>query len=87
MFGLNGVYRDKEIFAVLPRTRTMNAPNSIAFRLARRSTKITGRMQKDERIVLPAPRAKWISFIIESELDISDALQWLALAYREAAKN
>lgn len=87
MFGLIGLYRDKQIFAVLPLTRTMDAPNSIAFRLARRSANIIARMQKDERIIAPAATAKWISFIIDSELDIHGALQWLALTYREAAKN
>lgn len=87
MFGLVGLYHSKKIFAVLPRTRTMDAPNSIAFRLRKRSADIADRMKKDKRIITPTPTAKWISFIMESESDIHDALQWLALAYREAIKN
>lgn len=87
MFGLTGLYHHKKIFAVLPRTRTMDTPNSIAFRLPKRSGKITERMKKDERVIIPTPEAKWISFIVESETDIHDALQWLAHAYDEAVKN
>lgn len=87
MFGLNGLYHGDKIFAALPRTRTMDAPNSIAFRLPKRSADIVKRMKKDERIITPTPTAKWISFIMESDSDIHDALQWLALAYREAVKN
>jgi hypothetical protein len=87
MFGLTGLFHHKNIFAVLPRTRTMDTPNSIAFRLPKRSGKITERMKKDERVIIPTPEAKWISFIVESETDIHDALQWLAHAYDEAVKN
>lgn len=86
MFGLNGLYRGRIIFAVLPRTRAMDAPDSISFRLPRRSHPITAELRKDERIVAPMPNAKWISFVIHSDADIHDALNWLALAYRGAAK-
>jgi hypothetical protein len=33
MFGLTALYRARKIFAVLPRTRCMDVPNSIAFKL------------------------------------------------------
>lgn len=87
MFGLAGLYHNNKIFAVLPRTRTMNTPNSVAFRLLKRSGDVTERMKNDERVVIPTPEAKWISFVVESESDIHDALQWLAHAYGEAVKN
>jgi hypothetical protein len=86
MFGLNGLYRGRKIFGVLPRTRAMDAPDSIAFRLPRKSQRITALLRKDERIVAPTPDAKWISFVIRTDTDIHHALNWLALAYREAAK-
>jgi hypothetical protein len=85
MFGLNGLYRKGRIFAVLPRTRAMDAADSIAFRFNTRSERIDSRLRGDKRIVAPAPDAKWISFIIESDADIHDALNWLELAYEEAA--
>src|SRR5688572_19684161 len=87
MFGFTGLYHGKKIFAALPRTRTIDTPNSIAFRLSRRSRDITEKLKKDERVIISTPEAKWISFIVESEADIHDALQWLGHAYAEAVKN
>ena len=87
MFGMNGLYRGPRIFAALPRTRTLHTPNSIAFRLLKRSSNITKRMKNDQRVIMPTPEAKWISFVVESETDIHDALQWLVHAYDEAGKN
>lgn len=86
MFGMTGLYRDKSIFAALPRTRALEAPDSISFRFARRSARITARIRDDERISDSRPEAKWISFSIHSEDDIHDALNWLSVAYREAGK-
>ena len=58
MFGFTGLYHDKKIFAALPRTRTLETPNSIAFRLPRRSRDITRRMKDDGRVIIPAPEAR-----------------------------
>lgn len=87
MFGLNGIYRGANIFAALPRTRAMDVPDSIAFRLLKRSRPVMDKLDKDKRIVASTPEAKWISFVMESESDIHAALDWLALAYRQAAKS
>jgi len=87
MFGLNGIYRGSNIFAVLPRTRAMDVPDSIAFRLLKRPRHIIAELHKDKRIVASTPEAKWISFVIQSDSEIHAALNWLALAYRQAAKS
>lgn len=87
MFGLNGIYRGSNIFAVLPRTRAMDAPDSIAFRLLKRPRHIMAELRKDKRIVASTPNAKWISFVMQSDSDIHAALNWLALAYRQAVKS
>ena len=87
MFGLNGIYRGPNIFAVLPRTRAVDVPDSIAFRLLKRPRKIMEELRNDERIVTPTPEAKWISFVIESDAEIHAALNWLTLAYRQAVKS
>jgi hypothetical protein len=87
MFGLNGIYRGTNIFAVLPRTRAMDIPDSIAFRLLKRTRHITAELHNDKRIVKSTPEAKWISFVMESDSEIHAALNWLALAYRQAAKS
>jgi luciferase-like monooxygenase len=86
MFGLNALYRGRKIFAVLPRTRAMDAPDSIAFRLAHRRASVVERLREDKRIICPHAQGKWISFIIESEADLHDVLQWLELAFRAAGK-
>ena len=84
MFGMTGLYSGRKIFAVLPRTRALNVPDSIGFRLLNRSQQIVTDLEKDERIVTPTPPGKWISFVIQSDADIHGALNWLALAYRQA---
>jgi len=87
MFGLNGIYRGSKIFAVLPRTRAMDVPDSIAFRLLKRPPHIMDELRKDKRIVASTPDAKWISFVMQSDSEIHAALNWLALAYRQAVKS
>jgi hypothetical protein len=87
MFGLNGIYRGPNIFAVLPRTRAMEVPDSIAFRLLKRPRNIIDQLANDKQIVNSTPDAKWISFVIESDAEIHTALKWLELAYRQAVKS
>ena len=87
MFGLNGIYRGRNIFAVLPRTRALDVPDSIAFRLLKRPQHIMEKLRKDKQILASTPGAKWISFVMESESEIHAALNWLALAYRQAVKS
>jgi hypothetical protein len=86
MFGMTALYRDQNIFAALPRTRALDAPDSIALRFPRRSGRMISKLREDKRILLPSPNAKWISFVIHSEQDIHDALNWLSAAFREAGK-
>ena len=85
MFGLNGIYRGPNIFAVLPRTRAMDVPDSIAFRLLKRPQRIMNELGKDKRIVASTQDAKWISFVMQSDSDIHAAVNWLALAYQQAS--
>jgi len=87
MFGMTGLYSGRKIFAVLPRTRALDVPDSIGFRLLKRPPQIVAELQNDERIVMPTPAGKWISFVIQSDADIHGALNWLALAYRQAHKS
>src|SRR6185295_8891006 len=84
MFGLNGLYRGPNIFAVLPRTRAMDVPDAIAFRLSKRPQHIMDELRKDKRIIAPTADAKWISFVMHSDSEIHAALKWLSLAYRQA---
>src|SRR5437763_9311715 len=49
MFGLTGFYRGKTIFAAVPKTRCLNTPNSVIFKLPKDS-KWRVEVAKDSRI-------------------------------------
>ena len=87
MFGMVAVYRKSNIFALLPGNRALDEPNSIGFSLLNPSQRILNRMYKDERIISHTAGSKWVSFALHSEADIPDALEWFALAYRQAGKS
>jgi hypothetical protein len=85
MFGLTALYRKKRIFAVLPQTRGMESPNSVAFRLANPSPRMLARVRKEPRILKPITETqRWFSFEFSSDLDLRDALGWLTRAYEAA---
>jgi hypothetical protein len=88
MFGLAGFYREKVIFAALPRTRALTSPNSFIFKFNPMPPALSQRAKKDPRInsERQTPGAKWYSFELHSTDDIKDALWWLNQAY-EAAKS
>jgi hypothetical protein len=85
MFGLTAVYRARRIFAVLPRTRCMDAPNSIAFKLESAGVHIRARAQRDPHIsAFGMQNARWLSFEMNCDADLHPALQWLSRAYEAA---
>ena len=85
MFGLTAVYRARRIFAVLPRTRCMDAPNSIAFKLESAGVRIRARAQRDPHIsAFGMQTARWLSFEMNCDADLPPALQWLSRAYEAA---
>lgn len=87
MFGLTALYRGKEIFAALPKTRGMGSANAVAFKLVGAPAKVMTQMKRDARIgetVMAA--AKWFVFEMETDADLRGALEWLGLAYEGAGK-
>ena len=86
MFGMIGLYRGRRIFAVLPRTRALGTSDAIGLRFPSPSRHVLAQMRDDDRIVRAHPDGKWTSFLIESDADLHDALEWLELAYRQANK-
>jgi hypothetical protein len=78
MFGMQAFYRSTHIFAVLPRTRAADTPFSLLVKLpgVRR-----GRLHSAS-----GPGAGWMTFAMEGEGDVSEALEWLGKAYQRAAK-
>jgi len=86
-FGLTALYRNEQIFALLPRTRGMETPNSLAFRLDSPSPAMRVRLAKDRRIgSAHMQKARWFTFEMSSDADLHNALGWLGRAYEVACK-
>ena len=86
MFGMTAVYRGNTIFGVLPRTRAMDTPYSVSFRILSQNPTLKKRLQADSRILPSTHDAKWISFELQSGDDLPDAIRWFTEAYRLTAK-
>lgn len=86
MFGMIAVYRGDAIFGALPRTRAMDTPYSVSFKIPRRNPTLEKSLKADPRILPNTREAKWISFELQSGEDLPDAICWFARAYRLAAK-
>jgi luciferase-like monooxygenase len=85
MFGFLGAYHANKIFAALPRTRTMDPPDSVAFKLPVANKRLRAKAQRDKRIhFADMARASWLTFAMKSDADVNPALEWLACAYEAA---
>jgi len=85
MFGFKALYRGKRIFAILPRTRGMGTPNSLAFKLEKAGPRVLARLHKDSRIQTTTMQARrWFVFEMSSDRDLKDVLDWLGRAYEAA---
>jgi hypothetical protein len=78
MFGMQAFYRSAHIFAALPRTRAPETPLSLLIKLPGARA---GRLH-----TASGPGAGWMSFTMEGEGDVSEALRWLGKAYEKAGR-
>lgn len=86
MFGMRALYRGQHIFAVLPRTRGMGSPNSLAFKLEKPGPRLLAKIEEEPRIQTTVMRARrWYVFELSSDKDLRDALAWLRKAYEAAS--
>jgi hypothetical protein len=86
-FGFTALYRKDRIFAILPRTRAMGTPNSLAFKFESRSPQLRSRLEQDTRVGTTQMRAaRWSTFEVATDTDLRDALGWLGRAYQAASK-
>lgn len=86
-FGLTALYRKDKIFAVLPRTRGMETPNSFGFKFETVPSILRDRLGKDSRIgSTRIQKARWFTFELSSDADLQEGLEWLARAYEAAGK-
>jgi hypothetical protein len=86
MFGMKGIYRRKKVFALLPVSRGLTSPNSIILRFVPFPPELLERAKKEPRIGTgrTLKTTKWISFELNAEADLRDALWWLNQAYERA---
>lgn len=83
MFGMTALYRGSVIFGVLPRTRSLETQQSVAFKLYRQTPRIRRMLEADPRIRgAGEPGVKWITFELQTENDLAIVLRWFDLAYR-----
>jgi len=86
-FGFTALYRKEKIFALLPRTRSMETANSLAFKLESPAAALRRRLEKDARIgSTQMQKARWFTFEVSSDGDLHDALNWLGRAYDAVGK-
>ena len=78
MFGMTAFYRGKRIVAAVPRTRAARTERSLLIKLPG---------VKHKRLIgSSGPGAGWVTFELETETDITEALEWLGKAYEKAQK-
>ena len=86
-FGFTALYRGDKIFAMLPRTCNLEAANTITFKFATPTAAILKALGDDPRIgYIDRENARWRTFLLSSNADLHDALDWLGQAYEAAGK-
>ena len=88
MFGFFFFYRRRKVFAALPRTRGFDSPSTLVFKFDPMPPGLQKRAHNDGRMdaSMKASSKGWLSFRLDSEADLRDALWWLHQAYEAAKK-
>jgi hypothetical protein len=86
MFGMRSVYRGKNIFALLPKTRSLKTGDAIWMKFGKLTPRIRKTISEQPRILLPSKPtgAQWYTL---SEVTVGDygvAIDWLARAHESA---
>ena len=86
-FGFTALYRGKKMYAALPRSRNLESANTIAFKIEVSSSAIRRRLESDPRVAaMHEGNARWYNFLLSSNADLHDALDWLGHAYTAAGR-
>jgi hypothetical protein len=84
-FGFTALNREKTMFGLLPRTRSIFKSNAVAFRINSANRSLQSRMEKDPRIAaFDKDKARWFTFELSSDGDLHDALEYLGRAFEAA---
>ena len=90
-FGFTALYRGPKMFAALPRSHNLESANTIAFKIESPSASLRQRLHSDPRIGLmqgsmKKENVRWHTFLLSSNADLHDALDWLGHAYTAAGR-
>ena len=86
-FGFTALYRGDKMFAALPRTRSLETRNALAFKLDAPTAKLRASLEKDPRIsAFDKDKERWFTFALSSGAELHDAVVWLSRAYEAAGK-
>ena len=83
-FGFTALYRDKRMFALLPRTRSIFKSNAVAFRINSANRSLPTQMEDPRIAAFDKDKAHWFTFELSSDGDLHDALQYLGSAFEAA---
>ena len=86
MFGFRAIYRGKKIFTALPGSRGFGHDASILLKFDPIPPTMLQRACTDSRIRGNTPGNGWLSFALNSDADLHDALEWLNQAYLGVGK-
>lgn len=79
-FGFTALYRGKQMFGLLPRSRSIFRNNAVAFRFDD-TRAIHSRLDNDKRIAaFDKDKTRWFTFELSCGADLHDALDYLACA-------
>ena len=86
MFGFRALYRGKKIFAALPSSRGFGPDASVLLKFDPMPPALLQRAQNDSRIHGDTPGNGWLSFALNCDSDLHDALEWLTHSYDSAKR-
>jgi hypothetical protein len=87
-FGFTALYRRQRIFGLLPRTRGIRTPNSLAFKLESPPPRVLAVLERDPRVgATQMQKARWFMFELSAAADMRDALDWLGQAHKAAGES
>jgi hypothetical protein len=86
MFGFRAYFRDKFMFAAIPRTRSFGHGNSLIVKFKPMPASLLDAAEEDTRLDTSRLSGNgWLTFDIKSEADLHDAIWWIQQAH-DAAK-
>jgi TfoX/Sxy family transcriptional regulator of competence genes len=88
MFGMTAIYRNGNIFGLLPKTRSLHSGDSVWMKFAKLTPAIQQKLKREPRIVPPrkATGAQWHTLSGITHADFGLAIEWLAIAHAAAKK-